>query len=94
LQSYRWPGNVRELQHSLEKAVILAEGTTLEASDFYFNSAEEHAVMVEAISIEEMERMLIEKTLEKYDRNLSTASVSLGISRPTLYARMKKYGLA
>jgi DNA-binding NtrC family response regulator len=93
LQNYRWPGNVRELQHSLEKALILAEGTTLEPSDFYFNPAEEHAVMVETISIEEMEKLLIEKTLEKYDRNISMVSISLGISRPTLYARMKKYGL-
>jgi DNA-binding NtrC family response regulator len=84
---------VRELEHSLEKAVILAEGTTLEPSDFYFNPAEEHAVMVDAISIEEMERMLIAKTLEKYDRNMSGVAASLGISRPTLYARMKKYGL-
>ena len=93
LQNYRWPGNVRELQHALEKAVILAEGTVLDTSDFYFNTAEEHDRMVEAISIEEMEKLLIEKTLEKHDRNLSTAATSLGISRPTLYARMKKYGL-
>ncbi len=93
LQHYRWPGNVRELQHALEKAVILAEGTVLEPSDFYFNPAEEQAGMVEAISIEDMERMLIQKTLEKYDRNLSAVATSLGISRPTLYARMKKYGL-
>ncbi len=93
LQNYRWPGNVRELQHALEKAVILAEGTTLEPSDFWFNPAEEHAVMVEAISIEDMERMLIEKTLARHDRNLSAVATSLGISRPTLYARMKKYGL-
>ncbi len=93
LQNYRWPGNVRELQHALEKAVILAEGTTLEPSDFWFNPAEEHAVMVEAISIEDMERMLIEKTLARHDRNLSAVAASLGISRPTLYARMKKYGL-
>jgi transcriptional regulator with PAS, ATPase and Fis domain len=93
LQNYRWPGNVRELQHAIEKAVILADGVELEPSDFYFYPAEEHTEMVEAISIEEMERMLIEKTLEKYDRNLSAAAASLGISRPTLYGRMKKYGL-
>ena len=93
LQNYRWPGNVRELQHALEKAVILAEGPELEPSDFYFNPAEEQAGIVEAISIEDMERMLIEKTLDKHDRNLSAVAASLGISRPTLYSRMKKYGL-
>jgi DNA-binding NtrC family response regulator len=93
LQNYRWPGNVRELQHALEKAVILAEGPRLEPADFYFNSADEHTEMVEAISIEEMERMLIEKSLRKNDRNLSAVAAQLGISRPTLYARMKKYGI-
>ncbi len=93
LQGYRWPGNVRELEHALEKAVILAEGTELEPSDFYFNPAEEQSRMVEAISIEDMEKMLIAKSLEKNGRNLSAVAAQLGISRPTLYARMKKYGL-
>jgi DNA-binding NtrC family response regulator len=93
LQNYRWPGNVRELEHALEKAVILGEGAELEPSDFYFNPAQEHTAMVEAISIEEMERLLIEKTLLKFSNNLSAAATSLGISRPTLYAKMKKYGI-
>ena len=93
LQRYRWPGNVRELQHALEKAVILAESRVLEPSDFYFSPAEEASQMVEAISIEEMERILIEKTLRKNGDNLSAVASSLGISRPTLYNKMKKYGL-
>jgi DNA-binding NtrC family response regulator len=93
LQNYRWPGNVRELQHALEKAVILSEAPVLESSDFYFNPADEHTEMVEAISIEEMERLLIAKSLAGNDRNLSAVAASLGISRPTLYARMKKYKL-
>ncbi len=93
LQNYRWPGNVRELQHAIEKAVILAEGPTLEPADFYFNSADAKAQMIEAISIEDMEKMLIEKTLRKSGGNLSSAASSLGISRPTLYNKMKKYGL-
>jgi DNA-binding NtrC family response regulator len=92
-QNYRWPGNVRELQHALEKAVILSEGQVLEPSDFYFSPADEHTEMVEAISFEEMERLLISKALKANDRNLSAAAASLGISRPTLYARMKKYRL-
>jgi DNA-binding NtrC family response regulator len=93
LQKYRWPGNVRELQHALEKAVILSETSVLEPSDFYFNSVDEHTEMVEAISIDEMERLLIQKALNAGGRNLSAVAANLGISRPTLYARMKKYGL-
>ncbi len=93
LQRYRWPGNVRELEHAVEKAVILAEGPVLEPSDFYFNPAEEQAQTFEAISLDEMERLLIAKSLEKHDRNLSAVASTLGISRPTLYNKMKKYGL-
>ncbi len=93
LQNYRWPGNVRELQHAVEKAVILAEGTELEPADFYFNPAEEQSLTLEAISIEDMEKLLIAKTLTKNDRNLSAVAAALGISRPTLYNKMKKYGL-
>jgi DNA-binding NtrC family response regulator len=93
LHGHRWPGNVRELQHALEKAVILADGEELGPADFRFNTAEERADILEAISIEDMERMLIEKTVRRNNRNLSTAAAQLGISRPTLYARMKKYGL-
>jgi transcriptional regulator with PAS, ATPase and Fis domain len=73
--------------------VILSETPVLEPSSFYFNPADEHTEMVEAISIEEMERLLIAKSLEKNNRNLSVVAASLGISRPTLYARMKKYRL-
>ena len=93
LQNYRWPGNVRELQHAVEKAVILADGPTLEPADFYFNPADEQSRIMEAISIEEMERMLIEKTLRGNGNNLSATANSLGISRPTLYSKMKKYGI-
>ncbi len=93
LQHYRWPGNVRELEHAVEKAVILAEGATLGPSDFYFNAADEQAQIVDTISIEDMEKLLIVKSLEKNGRNISAVAVQLGISRPTLYSKMKKYGL-
>ncbi len=92
LRKYAWPGNVRELQHTIEKAVILSENQILEASDFYFRTTEDITHAIDSVSLEEMEKILIEKALKKYD-NLSVIATELGISRPTLYNKMKKYGL-
>lgn len=87
LENYRWPGNVRELQHAIERAVILADGEQLTAADFYFPSTETTA----APTLEAMERALIDKTLLQHGGNMSAAAAQLGISRPTLYSKMKKF---
>ncbi|WP_165024230.1 sigma-54-dependent transcriptional regulator [Dysgonomonas sp. ZJ279] len=94
LTEYPWPGNVRELQHTIEKAVILSDNNELQPSDFYMRSMENKASIIEAITLEEMERILIEKALQKYDRNISAIALELGVTRPTLYSKMKKYGLS
>lgn len=93
LESYSWPGNVRELQHAIEKAVILSDGVELQPSDFYMRPMENKAAVIDAITLEEMEKILIEKALVKYDKNISAIASELGITRPTLYSKMKKYGL-
>lgn len=93
LQKHEWPGNVRELEHSIEKAVILSEGNELSTSDFNLNSAEDRINIIEGISLEDMEKILIEKALAKYEGNISAIANELGISRPTLYSKMKKYDL-
>ncbi|MBD8346938.1 MULTISPECIES: sigma-54-dependent transcriptional regulator [unclassified Dysgonomonas] len=93
LEGYSWPGNVRELQHAIEKAVILSDGTELQPTDFYMRPMETKAAVIEAITLEEMEKILIEKALTRYDKNISAIATELGITRPTLYSKMKKYGL-
>lgn len=93
LESYSWPGNVRELQHAIEKAVILSDGTELQSTDFYMRPMENKAAVIESMNLEEMEKILIEKALTKYDKNISAIAAELGITRPTLYSKMKKYGL-
>lgn len=94
LESYSWPGNVRELEHAIEKAVILSVGKELRAEDFYMRSVESRGAVLEATTIEQMEKVLIEKAIKKYDNNISAIAAELGISRPTLYSKMKKYGLS
>lgn len=93
LESYSWPGNVRELQHAVEKAVILSDSDVLQPSDFYMRSAEEKQTILESITLEEMENVLIQKAMKKHDNNISAVANELGVTRPTLYNKLKKYGL-
>jgi DNA-binding NtrC family response regulator len=92
LAEYHWPGNVRELQHAIEKAVILSDKNELDADDFFFNPTLDSTINFEG-TIEEMERKMISKVLQKSGSNLSAASHLLGITRQTLYNKMKKYNL-
>jgi DNA-binding NtrC family response regulator len=92
LQKYQWPGNIRELQHTIEKAVILCEGDSLSPEDLYLNQAH-HIRTDDTLTLEEMEMQMILKELKKHSHNLSLAARNLGISRTTLYKKMKQYGI-
>jgi DNA-binding NtrC family response regulator len=92
LEKYQWYGNVRELQHAIEKAVILCDCTTIKPNDFYFNQRSEN-IQSEADTIEEMERKMIVNAINKNSQNLSEAASQLGITRQTLYNKLKKYGI-
>jgi DNA-binding NtrC family response regulator len=94
LEGYTWPGNVRELQHAIEKAVILSDSNILQDYDFHTRAVEDRASVIDSISIEEMEKILIEKSLKKHNKNISVVAEELGITRPTLYNKMKKYGIS
>lgn len=93
LRNARWSGNIRELQNSIEKAVILSEGTQLTLSDF----GQEQAGSAVGTTLRSMndaeEARMIRETMERMDGNISSAAKALGISRPTLYAKIKKFGL-
>ncbi len=91
LTSYQWPGNVRELQHTIEKAVILSDKDELTPQDFFFKPVSTQGDMSFEGTIEEMEKKLIGNILQKSGSNLSAAADMLGITRQTLYNKMKKY---
>lgn len=93
LTSYQWPGNVRELQHAIEKAVILSDKNELTTDDFFFKPLMPGIGDAFEGTIEDMEQKLIIKVLQKSNSNLSAAAEQLGITRQTLYNKMKKYNL-
>ena len=92
MKQYAWPGNVRELQHTMEKAVILGDGDTLTLNDFFFSKAN-LSTSTAVRTLEEMERKMIAASIRQNDGNLSTVASQLGITRQTLYNKIKKYGL-
>ena len=93
LLDHSWPGNVRELDHSIERAVLLAQGAQIRAGDLGLRPAREPSVRLDEMSIEEVERVLIQKALARYSGNVSHASKALGLSRSALYRRLQKYNL-
>ena len=90
LSSYKWPGNIRELLHSLERAVILSEGNILTPDDFLLNLNTALSLDSGPDTLEEMEQLMIAKALDKNNGNYSAAAEQLGISRQTLYNKLKK----
>ncbi len=93
LKQWRWPGNIRELQHTMERAVILAEGKLLSDESFQFNAAAAASVASFDGSLEEVESRLIKYAIGKNGGNISAVASQLGISRQTLYNKIKRYGL-
>lgn len=92
LKQQPWFGNIRELEHTIEKAVIINEGDTLESSDFDFPRKKD-SPMKEVTTLEEMEYNMIKNAMDKYNGNLSLVASQLGISRQTLYNKIKRYEL-
>ncbi len=91
LLGYSWPGNVRELQHTIEKAVIMCDRQVLTPEDFLLKSEPGEVAPLE--TLEDMEREMIRKALERHEGNLSAVASRLGITRQTLYNKMKKFNL-
>jgi len=92
LLKYSWPGNIRELQHTIEKAVILSEGNVLKTDDFFMKPVFSGKTNETELTLEEMEKRMINLTIEKNNGNLSAAADQLGITRQTLYNKIKKSG--
>ncbi len=96
LLSYHYPGNVRELQYAMERAVIMAEGEELRASDILFSPIEavpEEVEVAEQSNLSAVEKNMILKVIDKNNGNISKAAKELGITRTALYRRLSKYDI-
>jgi DNA-binding NtrC family response regulator len=93
LLEHSWPGNIRELDHAIERAVLLAQGDQVRAQDLALRGASAAAPRLEDLTLEEVERLLIQKALSRYDGNVSRAAQALGLSRSALYRRIAAYDL-
>jgi len=92
LTEHPWYGNIRELEHAIEKAVIICDDGRIPAELFPLPRKTEMPEKA-ASTLEEMELKMIQKTLESCNGNLSAVAAQLGITRQTLYNKMKKFGL-
>lgn len=96
--AHRWPGNVRELQNAIERAVLLAKGNFIEPEDLPFSEplrelAPEQFSVPPDMTLEEIEQIVIRQTLQRTQGNKQAAAQILGIYRPRLYSKIKKYNL-
>ena len=94
LEDFPWPGNIRELDHAIERAVLMAQGKTIKVSDLGLRAVSEDGVgTLEDMNLDEVERLLIQKALARYNGNVSHAAKALGLSRSALYRRLERYRL-
>lgn len=91
LKAHTWEGNIRELQNAIEKAVIMCDDDIIKTEHIELHASKRPTN--EAQTLEEMERQLIANAIEKYSGNLSQVALQLGITRQTLYNKIKRYGL-
>ena len=94
LMNYEWPGNVRELEHAIERAVILAQGSTIRLRELPPEVTQKPRLRVgdASLDLREQERVMIEQALERFRGNRRQAAEALKISPVTLWRKMKQYG--
>lgn len=94
LTSYQWPGNIRELQHSVERAIILADSNSIDSLDSFINHSSVNIQSTpDVVTLDDMEKAFIQKTLNENDGNVTQSARQLGLTRTAMYRRMNKYGL-
>lgn len=96
LQKYHWPGNIRELQHAIERAVIMSETNQLDPDDFFFLQQKADGgsdPSLDSFNLEDVEKTVIQKAINKHNGNISKAAKDLGLTRASLYRRLEKHGL-
>ncbi|MES2456170.1 MAG: sigma-54 dependent transcriptional regulator [Bacteroidota bacterium] len=95
LLKYHWPGNVRELQHVIERAVIMVDGIEISPADLQLSPQKfgGNAAVQTDIPLEEMEKLMVQKAIDKHKGNISRAAADLGLTRAALYRRIEKFDL-
>ena len=91
LEQHAWPGNVRELDHAVERAVLMATGSRIAASDLLLAPRNATLQSLDELSLEEMEAHLIRKALARFG-SATEAGMALGLSRSAIYRRMHQTG--
>jgi DNA-binding NtrC family response regulator len=91
LAAHRWPGNVRELRHSVERAVLMARGKRIEPVDLGLRRRDDGSTKLDELTLDEAERLLIEKALDRFQGNVTKAAEALGLSRSALYRRLQRH---
>ncbi|MCP4123488.1 MAG: sigma-54-dependent Fis family transcriptional regulator [Bacteroidetes bacterium] len=96
LQKHKWPGNIRELQHIMERGVIMSDGVEIGSSDFNLvadSGKAEQIKDLDGYNLRDIEKLLVQKAIDKHNGNISKAAKELGITRAALYRRMEKFNL-
>lgn len=98
LEGHRWPGNVREIQHTIERGVIMSEGIEIGVEDFNLSSIPPNTLNksvsdFDNLNLSEIEKLLVQKSLDKHEGNISKAAKELGLTRAALYRRLEKFNL-
>jgi len=94
IRRHLWPGNVRELAHVVERAVLMATDDTVKADHLGLSSAQvAAATTLDEMSLDDLEKIFVQKAMRRYDGNVSRAAEALGLSRSALYRRLEKHGL-
>jgi DNA-binding NtrC family response regulator len=93
LLGHAWPGNVRELEHTVERAVVLAEGERIELIDLNLRRAASAPAQIERMTLADAEAYLVRRALERMDGNVVAAANELGLSRSALYRRLQALGI-
>jgi DNA-binding NtrC family response regulator len=94
LLDHPWPGNVRELRHAVERAVLMAQGAQVTDEDLGLQAPRgDAALSLGELTLEDAERLLIQRALARHEGNVSRAAEALGVSRSALYRRLQHYGL-
>ena len=92
LARHAWPGNVRELQHAVERAVLVARGAVVSAGDLGLRTPSGEPNL-SAMTLDEAERLLVRKALDRHAGNVTHAAQDLGVSRAALYRKVERHGL-
>ena len=95
LLTYHWPGNIRELQHVIERAVIMSDGNEITTDDLQLSPQKfgANTIATNNLGLEEMEKLMVQKAIDKHKGNISRAAADLGLTRAALYRRIEKFEL-